>query len=333
MTEETAPGAGFMERAATIAMDWIDVTPIARALEAEYQRGHEHGRQAGRIAYRDELLAKMEVATESPVKPGQPKQPIVKAIEEVPAVGSELQETSEPAAAMEVAAEPPPSPSEPAADQQTASKPSAADHSPRPAGIPTTFAMIREVLTAKPGMTAKETVEAIAAKWWPGLQFKYLGPDISTNITKGRLNRDSDGGLTVTEKGMKSESLDHRIEQVGTRPIPRPEPPAAPPAPPRQVVTPGAKLGPPARGGGSTFTHGGKSVLLHDRELVIAQKLRAAMGAGHLDSKFLANQIGIKSDAEPVMREFVSIMNPKIAAVGLVIEFFKGFGFVMKEVG
>jgi hypothetical protein len=56
------------------------------------------------------------------------------------------------------------------------------------------------------------------------------------------------------------------------------------------------------------------------------------MGKGHLDAKLLANSIGIKSEAESVMRDMVSILNPKIAEVGLRVDYFKGFGFIMKEV-
>jgi hypothetical protein len=88
--------------------------------------------------------------------------------------------------------------------------------------------MIREVLQDNPaGLTTAQVAERIAEKYWPGLQGKFIGPDVSTFITKGRLRRDEDGRLTLTVAGLEVESVDNRIVNKATQPQPRPLPAVA----------------------------------------------------------------------------------------------------------
>lgn len=218
---------------------------------------------------------------------------------------------------------------------------------PRPEGIPTTFVMVATILKQTPGLTSREVVAHIREHWWPGLEFARVGPEFSTWIRKGRLDRNDDGKLTVTSLGCRLAFSDFVVSEPeqphvlpkepchapmpAVRPTAGPRPPDRP-SKPRDVVTPGAKPGPPARQEGVKFQHGDHVAILHMREATIALQLRAAMGKGHLDAKLLANSIGIKSDAEITVRDLVDILNPKIAPLGLTIDFYKGFGFVMKEV-
>lgn len=215
----------------------------------------------------------------------------------------------------------------------------------RPEGIPSNYEMCRMVLIdAGIPLTATEIRDRVAKRWWPNVPSDWKSSPFGF-LGSGKLKKNAEGKFILPATVVKPVSpekqnpqavINREVERRGVLPVQSvsaPMPAVRPTeGPRREIVTPGAKLGPSAQGSGSTFAHGGKSVLLHERELTIAQKLRAARGAGHLDAKFLAMSIGIRSDAEPVMREFISILNPKLAAVGLVIEFFKGYGFIMKEV-
>jgi hypothetical protein len=84
------------------------------------------------------------------------------------------------------------------------------------------------------------------------------------------------------------------------------------------------------------FKHGAGSVLLTKRQHAIATKLRAAMGKGHISAQFLAETVlgALRSNAagnEFMLREIVDAMNPQLARLGLKAEFFKNYGFLMKE--
>ena len=203
----------------------------------------------------------------------------------------------------------------------------------RPSSVPTNIIMARTALKELGPSAAPQIREYVRKKWWADVPKEWVSV-LWGFAEDGRLVRE---GINFALPAMP-ESV----------PVAKPDPqavidreiakrdaiavrPAIPPSR-REVVTPGAKLGPPARKEGVHFKHGDKIVTLHQREVDIALRLRAAMGSGHLDAKFLANSIGIKSDAEPVMREFVSVLNPKLEAVGLKVTFYKGFGFAMAEI-
>jgi hypothetical protein len=196
--------------------------------------------------------------------------------------------------------------------------------------------MIGTILDECPALTAQEVGGKIRERWWPGMDFKRIGPEFSTWLKQGRLARDDDGKLTLTPRG--------RAVAFPTEPKKPPEPareppkataPAVQPGPRRVVVTPGAKLGPPARRQNEDeFVHGGKTILLSSREYLLATRLRTAIGKGHVSTQFLAETaLGMKRhvDNETLIRDIVEVMNPKLQPAGLKVEFWKGFGFIMKE--
>lgn len=88
---------------------------------------------------------------------------------------------------------------------------------PRPQGIPSTFSMVQEVLSSDDstdGLTLLEFAAVVAMKWWPGMHKNAISPDISTWITKGRLVRDADGRLTLTDVGRALKSTDNRLKSA-----------------------------------------------------------------------------------------------------------------------
>lgn len=355
MSEEAKPAEEFMEAAAEISMEWFDITPIAQTLADQYHRGFKAGvesaipskellereYQRGRDDYRDDLLKRMDAARGAPP---------AKSIEELPLKSAAApQGAQEPASEGKVPTEPEKRPSPPPPPRVRPPRENIRGDTtaaPRPNGIPTTFEMLAQVIDKAP-ITAQEAVDHMRNRWWPRLEFKRISPEISTWVRIGRILRDADGRLTLSPDGRKlafpagfnPDGREKAPEPLKTEPIPEPPPkapeqrvlPQTPVYAPMPPVQPTLGPRPTAHAGGSAFIHGGKTVLLDSRQLIVAQKLRAARGAGHLDAKFLAGQIGIKSDAEAVMREFVTDMNPRLATVGLVVEFFKGFGFIMKD--
>lgn len=68
---------------------------------------------------------------------------------------------------------------------------------PRPEGAPTTFQMVEMALQAaepeKDGLTAKELLDAIRTKFWPGLVAHQVMPSIYGFVKDKRL-RKTDGG-------------------------------------------------------------------------------------------------------------------------------------------
>jgi hypothetical protein len=65
---------------------------------------------------------------------------------------------------------------------------------PRPKGIPTTPAMIDDVihtaeLSGKQGLTGREMVMAIGAKWWPGVGWNDVLPTAALLVKRSRLGR------------------------------------------------------------------------------------------------------------------------------------------------
>lgn len=232
-------------------------------------------------------------------------------------------------------------------------KPRDVESTRRPEGIPTTFGMIRDVLEEKPGLTAREVAAEMAKRWWPGLQFKTIGPDISTGVSKFRLNRDADGRLTLTDRGRSLVSTDARVANVGTFPKKAEETirkgsaakgvdPAAvmaiakieskPAAAPAPVVHKPLVRPPPA---GIKFEHNGRTTMLATaREYSVVGKLRVAMGKGHVPESFLASSV-FGSDTENnrnIIRDVCLGLNDRLAEVGLVVEHHKGFGLLMKEI-
>lgn len=213
--------------------------------------------------------------------------------------------------------------------------------SPRPKNIPTTFVMVATILLDTPELTAREVADKIRARWWPDMDFNRIGPEFSTWIGGGRLARDRDGKLTLTWAG-------HDLAFPGQpNPYPVPPKPVAPqvkifptvplsqPAVPMPSVQP---AGPEPQGiRYGNFEHAGAKVQMHHREYMMATKLRLAMGKGHLDVNVMANAVLGSAkrgavDDRSLLRELAAMVNEKIERLNLKIEFFEGYGFLMKEI-
>jgi hypothetical protein len=75
----------------------------------------------------------------------------------------------------------------------------------RPDGAPSTFAMTESVLAdaetaGRDGLTAKELVNAIREKFWPGLQSAQVLPVIYGFVRKGRLRKTPGGKFKRLKK-------------------------------------------------------------------------------------------------------------------------------------
>ena len=76
---------------------------------------------------------------------------------------------------------------------------------PRPLGIPTNFEMVEFVLSSaekegKDGLTAAEVVQAIAARYWPGLIGEQILPSIYGFAKNGRLKKLASGKFKRIKK-------------------------------------------------------------------------------------------------------------------------------------
>lgn len=222
----------------------------------------------------------------------------------------------------------------------------------RPEGIPTTFTMIQTVLKEKPKFTmiARDVMDAIEKRWWPGLGPTFLGPDISSAVTSGRLARNADGKLALTEKGesLISEDLRHKTRGEFQKPTNDAGMARLQVAPVKAieekhetavVVSPAPKperrLPQPRGPMAFKFDHNGRSTTLATaREFSIAGKLRVAMGKGHVSEAHLAETvIGSNTEAQrDLIRLTCRGMNPNLAEVGLKIEHYPGFGLIMKDI-
>ena len=85
---------------------------------------------------------------------------------------------------------------------------------------------------------------------------------------------------------------------------------------------------------GVKFEHDGKACMLpSSRVYVLIGKLKAAMGKGHIDEGFLAqNAIGSNTEYNrTLVRRLCLESNGELSKVGLKIEYHAGFGLLMKE--
>lgn len=79
------------------------------------------------------------------------------------------------------------------------------------------------------------------------------------------------------------------------------------------------------------------AVMLSPKEYLLAAKLRAAMGKGHIGVQYLAeNALGMRrgqaEEAKLTLRNLATAMGDRLASIGLAIEYHEGFGFLMKEI-
>jgi hypothetical protein len=208
----------FMEAAAEIAMEWFDITPIARALREAFERGEKIGFERGKDAYRDALLKQIDARYSRNPNDMSIEKPVDKPLAAVgDGKGAEqvAERPAEPTTSPRIRTDRPAGARSPGA--------------PRPKDIPSTFTMIQTVLgeptvSQGRGLTLQELADAIEARWWPGMHKNSIAADISTWTTKGRFSRDADGKLLLTEQGRKVISTDNRLKSVG----PASEEPQAP---------------------------------------------------------------------------------------------------------
>lgn len=291
-----------------LIMDAWDVNRVLTAFEAHYQRGIDAGKalagdnaeqlkaefERGRESYRDELFEKLggRLVGGADRLIAEGRKPIAHSIEEKPA----------PIKSVAIA--------KPPAEKNLGGKP---NKSERPENLPRNIGMALEAIKELGGKaSAPQILGYIRQKWWAGFPSSWTAV-LYDLVKNGTLARDGINFIApVAEK------------------VVAPTVPAVQEHKPR-VPEPGNKLGPPARAEGVMFRHGGETVTLHAREAAVTEKLYAARGKGHVDARFLAGLIGIKSEADLTMQEFVKVLNPKIAPLGLTVEFFKGFGFLMKD--
>lgn len=188
----------------------------------------------------------------------------------------------------------------------------------RPEGIPSNFDMCRLVLidAGKP-LTATEIREAVARRWWPKVPTDWKSTPFGF-LSSGKLRKSADNKF---ELGSGAATV------VSREVLPR-----SPAKVPMPAVKPTAGPRPPAP---VKFDHNGKSTIMRSmREYVLAGKLRAAMGKGHVGEGFLAQEV-IGSNTEnnrEVVRSLCLAMNDQLAEVGLSIGHYPGFGLLMKDV-
>lgn len=326
--KEPKPEAEFFEQAAMISMDWFDIEPIARALQNQYQRGFEAGKAAstinaeqlkahyerGRNDYKRELFAKLDdMKPGTIVEASSIKAPIASSIEEEP---------SKPIKSIEIA--------------KPGRGPKPTDVN-RPEGIPSNYEMCRQVLAdAGVPMSGSEIRDVVAKRWWPNVPVDWKSSPFGF-LSSGKLRKSADNKFILPAEVVKPTPPAPQ-EVINREVAKRQEPPraAVEPFKPR-MPAPEKKLGPPARTvHGEAFMHAGKKVILHPREYLLTSKLYGVKGQ-HIGTQFLAqNALGIKDrggDSESLIRDLVSIINPKIEGMGLKIGFYKGAGFIMQDAG
>jgi hypothetical protein len=201
----------------------------------------------------------------------------------------------------------------------------------RPEGLPSNLSMATEAITALGGKASSIQIrDWLRKKYWAGMSESWTSC-LWGFSSAGTLARD---GINFTLPKSAAEKMDAAaVDVLKTNPgvikaiVERES---------VRVPAPGKKLGPPARGPYTAiFTHGDREcVLQSSREYVLAGKLLKAMGKGHLSEAFLANAVMSSNteDTRSTVRSVCLGMNEALAGVGLHIEFYAGFGLVMKEI-
>jgi hypothetical protein len=332
----------FMDEAASVATASLDLDAIAGALRAQYERGRDDCRRE----MLGEILAKVSSIAEA-IEPGRPvvlPPPVVIL----------------PPAEEERALEPRPRPEPPAADS------AARGGAQRPPNIPTTFKMAREVLLEEPGLTAREVANRIERRWWPGLRFNQIGPEFYSFVSSGRMQRDADGKLSLTERGLEGEVVlsltergpqdgvvDHATEETRAPPHPatiNPRPDATRmsaaevvaklDALKRPMASASRKVEvappPPCHGDADAirFEHSGRSTMLRPREHAVVSRL--GVNAGWLPFPALFGAAFTPAerhprDAEAWLRDAVPPINAKLRDVGLQMKLVPKMGYALTE--
>jgi hypothetical protein len=198
----------------------------------------------------------------------------------------------------------------------------------RPAGVPSNLAMALAAITHFDGKAGSTQIrDFVKKKWWPGV------PNTWSNclwglVEEGKLARD---GVNFVQAKSKV-SVTEVAKRVDTKraPAPRPIPVVATPR-----GSPGVAR--ERHADGEEFQWKDNSVPLQPKEYLIASRLRAAMGKGHIGVQFLAeNALGMRrgqgEEAKLTLRQLATAMGDRLASLGLSIEYHEGFGFLMKEI-
>lgn len=180
---------------------------------------------------------------------------------------------------------------------------------PRPEGIPTSLQMAIEAITELGPASSTQIRDWLRKKYWEKMPDSWTAC-LWNFVTDGRLSRSGINFVIAKE--------------VTTIPSKASTSPAKPK---EKTVAVTAKP--------ITFEHNGATTdLSSPREYVIAGKLRAAMGKGHIAESFLAESITGRNtdDNRKIILDVALGMNSRLFNVGLKIEYYPGFGLVMKDV-
>lgn len=207
----------------------------------------------------------------------------------------------------------------------------------RPEGLPSNLFMAVEAIGKLGPASAPQIRKYARDKWWAGMP-DHWSACLYDLVGSGKLARQGMNFVVAEAKpapAPKSAPPEQRV--LPKEPAREPMPAVKPTEGPRRPVTPGAKLGPPVRRQNEAeFEYDGRKVSLSSREYMIAVKLRAAIGKGHLSVQFLAETaLGADKraaiDNKSLLKDLCEGMSARLRTVGLTIDYYEGFGFIMKE--
>lgn len=210
--------------------------------------------------------------------------------------------------------------SEWSSSSETKSIPAAPAPGKRPPGIPTNLEMAKAAINALGPTSAAQIREYVRKQYWVECPDGWTGC-LWTLASEGKLAR---AGINFVLAA--SAAPEQKPQVLPKAPVSAPMPPVKP--------TQGARPAAPAKG--FKFDHDGKSTELGSSRLyVLASKLKAAMGKGHVAEAFLAeNVIGSNTDRHRTdVKDMCLGMNDQLESVGLRISYYSGFGLIMKEIG
>lgn len=193
--------------------------------------------------------------------------------------------------------------------------------SSRPDGIPSNLAMTLEAIDASDlkRASANEIIRYCRNKYWEEMPESWKGC-LWNMASEGKLGRDGTNFC-------RTESIRKPQAYAGAEPEQRK---IAVPAKPKALPTPK-----PYRAANTVrFTHNEQSIELPARGYVMASKLQAVMGK-HVSEAFMAEKVlGSNSEGNRAhVRDTCMGMNDTLSEIGLRIDYYAGYGLVMKETG
>ena len=309
-----------------IILDSWNSQKVTDAFEAHYQSGYKSGYEKGQDDYRDALLKGIDAARARVVEGfvpssqlnAEPKPLIAKSITEIPNAEPDRAASGEPAKAASPEAAAPPK-------KDVGGCPPT---NTRQKDLPANFELACEAIEALGGRaSAPQIRDYIRRHRWSGLSDHWTAV-LYDLVHAGKLSRD---GLNfVTSSKISTNAEARKAADTIVAEVERQNKPVASPKP-----SPSASDGSKFQNGVyvEKFEFNGSAVMLHPKEYMLAVKLRAAMGKGHLPAQFLISALGYKQiDGEAALRDLAAIMNPKIKSLGVMISFYRGFGFLMTEI-